>query len=127
MNTNMSRNLIRMAAGPVAAAGILVGALGLASVANASAAVDSHGPHDTGAYVMHDIGGPGHGTGEQRAAQGTEVSAVAAGGNPKNVVVKGDSSSAAADGDSNTASVRGDDSTATADPGLRPPQTGDSV
>jgi hypothetical protein len=39
MNTTRSRGLIRLVAGPVAAAGIIGGALGLAAVANASTAV----------------------------------------------------------------------------------------
>ncbi|HKV21011.1 MAG TPA: hypothetical protein VJR50_18400 [Mycobacterium sp.] len=36
MNTHHTRNLIRAVAGPVAVAGILSGALGVAAVANAS-------------------------------------------------------------------------------------------
>ena len=36
MNTQPTRNLIRAVAGPIAAAGILSGALGMAAVANAS-------------------------------------------------------------------------------------------
>jgi len=38
MNTTMSRRLVRLVAGPVAVAGIIGGAMGLAAVANASAA-----------------------------------------------------------------------------------------
>lgn len=41
MNATMPRTLIRLAAAPVAAAGILGGALGLAAVANASTVADA--------------------------------------------------------------------------------------
>jgi hypothetical protein len=69
MNTTTSRNLIRLVAGPVAAAGILSGALGLAAVANASTNGMGTNPHTTSAAVDHGTGtgGPGpagHGTGE---------------------------------------------------------------
>jgi hypothetical protein len=43
MNTTMSRGLIRVIAGPVAAAGIIGGALGVAAVANAHTAPPSIG------------------------------------------------------------------------------------
>jgi hypothetical protein len=38
MNTTMSRRLVRLLAGPVAVAGIIGGAMGLAALANASTA-----------------------------------------------------------------------------------------
>jgi hypothetical protein len=38
MNTTMSRRLVRLVAGPVAVAGIIGGAMGLAAVANATTA-----------------------------------------------------------------------------------------
>ena len=43
MKTTMSRHLIRLIAGPVAAASIIGGALGLAAVANAHIAAPSIG------------------------------------------------------------------------------------
>jgi hypothetical protein len=44
MNTTMSRGLVRFIAGPVAAASIIAGALGLAAVANATVAINPHAP-----------------------------------------------------------------------------------
>jgi len=43
MNTTMSRGLIRLLAGPVAAASIIGGALGVAANANAHSAAPSNG------------------------------------------------------------------------------------
>ena len=61
MNTHISRNITRIIAGPVAAAGILSGALGVAAVANASTHIAHQpqaqsGAHDNtqgGAHATH--------------------------------------------------------------------------
>ena len=58
MNTNISRNLIRAVAGPVAAAGILSGALGMTAVANASTHIAhlpqmQSGAHDNTQGAVH--------------------------------------------------------------------------
>lgn len=50
MNTYISRTLIRVIAGPVAAAGILSGALGMAGVANASTHIAHRPQAQSGAH-----------------------------------------------------------------------------
>ncbi|MDX1884785.1 hypothetical protein [Mycolicibacterium sp. 120270] len=60
MNTYISRTLIRLIAGPVAAAGILSGALGMAAVANASTHIahqpqTQSGAHDNTQGAVHPI------------------------------------------------------------------------
>jgi len=50
MNTNATTHLIRVIAGPVAAASILSGALGMAAVANASTHIAHQPPTQSGAH-----------------------------------------------------------------------------
>jgi hypothetical protein len=64
MNTTMSRGLTRLVAGPVVAAGIIGGALGLAAVANASTAVATAHPSNgtTVQQKLHEIQSSPHDT-----------------------------------------------------------------
>ncbi|HEX3283625.1 MAG TPA: hypothetical protein VHT50_02930 [Mycobacterium sp.] len=60
MNTTMSRGLIRLVAGPVAAAGIIGGALGLAAVANANTvSISPHTPNSTYTAAVKEQTGNG--------------------------------------------------------------------
>jgi hypothetical protein len=54
MNTTMSRGLIRLVTGPVVAASIVGGALGMAAVANANTAGSIHPHTTTGTDLQHE-------------------------------------------------------------------------
>jgi hypothetical protein len=60
MNTTMSCGLIRLVAGPVVAAGIIGGALGLAAVANAATvSISPHAPNSTYTAAVKEQAGDG--------------------------------------------------------------------
>ncbi len=102
MNTTMSRGLIRLVAGPIVAASIIGGALGMAAVANASTAGMSIHPHTTTGNTQ---GGTTGSAGNTTRVHGGDNSAASVDGNS--------STASAGGGHDNTATVHGDDHTAT--------------